>query len=120
VRDHPYGTLTIQTAYGPHATPSDRSAYGRGTTDQDVANGNNTLGFHESCHREDYLSYLRNNPLPEFTGRIGMTTDDFRAALEAFHKAINTYFEAMDQYSQAHTDCVGTLGTMCSGDAPLE
>src|SRR5207249_4387630 len=66
------GAITIQTAYGPGAKPNDTSGYGRGTTDADLANGDVTLGFHESCHRADFLAYAHAHPLPEFTVTVGM------------------------------------------------
>jgi hypothetical protein len=50
------------------------SAYGRGTTPEDVGAGTTTLGFHEGSHARDYLRFLGEHPFPQFTGAVGMST----------------------------------------------
>jgi hypothetical protein len=47
-----HSTITIQTAYATGVGPDQLSGYGRGTTTEDVRNGDVTLGFHESCPQE--------------------------------------------------------------------
>ena len=51
------GTMSIRTTYPKNFQSTDRSAYGRGTQG-DLQTGNVSLGFHEACHRNDYLAYL--------------------------------------------------------------
>ncbi|HVV17440.1 MAG TPA: hypothetical protein VHH90_09580 [Polyangia bacterium] len=102
------GTIRIQTSYASGARPSDVSCYGRGTTAADVAAGDVTLGFHESCHRADYTAYLKANTLPEPPAlAIGMTEGAYRAAVAAFKTALADYFKAMEQQSKSSTDEVG-------------
>lgn len=101
------GTVRIQTVYGPNADPAHDSAYGRGTSVDDEKNGDTSLGFHESCHRDDYISYLKTKPLPKFGGRIGMTEREYNQAAADFQKALQKYFEEMDRVSDARTDEVG-------------
>lgn len=110
------GTIPIQTVYGPSAKPTDRSLYGRGTTATDIANKDTSLGFHESCHREDYLDYLQNHPLPRFTGKVGQTVAEFEKASRAFEKAFKKYWKDMDDYSFRRTDEVGYTRTQCKRD----
>lgn len=101
------GTITIQTAYGPGAKPTDISGYGRGTTTEDEKNGNVTLGFHESRHRQDFLNYLHNHPLPQFSGRVGMAVEAFTAAVAKFQTDFDKYQAAVEPFSNSRTDEVG-------------
>ena len=78
------GLVRIQTVYGSKSKATDRSGYGRGTTAADEAAGNTSLGFHESCHRQDYLDYLAGHALPEYTGAAGMTAAEFDEAASSF------------------------------------
>jgi hypothetical protein len=91
-------TWTIQTIYGPNGKATLRSGYGRGTTPDDKASGNTSLGFHESCHREDFLNYLKAHPSPTtFRGKVGMTVSDFKKAQSEFIAAVDTYRAAMEK-----------------------
>ena len=101
------GTIKIQTVYGPTASEDQRSAYGRGTTADDETAGNTSLGFHESCHRADYLAYLKNNPLPRFTGRIGMSVTAYQHTADLFKQSLQRYFDEMKKDSIRRTDEVG-------------
>lgn len=104
---HIVGVMTIQTKYASSAKATDTSGYGRGTTDADIAAGNTTLGFHESCHREDYLTFLKNNPLPSFTGAVGMTTAQFALAKKKYSDEYDAFFVKMDAFTEKQTDEVG-------------
>lgn len=71
-------TIAIQTVYVDPKDASRVSCYGRGTTDADVRNRNVTLGFHESCHRADFVTYLTTHPLPALPKlQVGMPWDEF-------------------------------------------
>jgi hypothetical protein len=106
------GSYTIRTSYRPGSDPSDDSKYGRGTTAADKASGNVTLGFHESCHRDDYIGYLTKTPFPKFRGKIGMTADDFSAAVDEFTAA----FEAFGAGYQALGAAVDEVGDCKQSD----
>lgn len=99
--------IKIQTSYGPKAKPKHLSAYGKGTTPEDKRTGNTSLGYHEACHRNDYLKYLKIKPLPTFSGKVGMTLQQYKRAEESFIKAVDKYFSDMDKYSKRKTDEVG-------------
>jgi len=101
------GPVTIQTNYGPDTHPADLSEYGRGTTEADVRNGDTTIGFHESCHRADYLAFFTSHPIPAFTGKIGMTQQQWNAAASQFQRAYARYFDDADSNSERLTDEVG-------------
>lgn len=102
------GTIEIKTVYGPDATSSGLSCYGRGTTKGDVKSGDITIGFHESCHRADYVAYLRAHDLPEPPKlTIGMTMVAFDKAMTDFVKAFDAYHPAMKADSKRKTDEVG-------------
>src|SRR5439155_4702728 len=103
----PVITVTIKTRYKTASSPTGASAYGRGTTDQDKKDGNTTLGFHESCHRQDYLDFLKKNALPRFTGRVGMTIEQWEKAVADYNKAVFDYQDKGDAFTETNTDEVG-------------
>ena len=94
-------SITIQTAYRPEAKSNDTSRYGRGTTPADKASGNVTLGFHESCHRAEIIEYLTTTPYPVFTGKVGMTEDEFNAAKDEFKAAVEAFNAGLDELGPA-------------------
>jgi hypothetical protein len=102
------GDLGIQTSYGTGATASSLSCYGRGTTSGDVQSRDITLGFHESCHRSDFVAYLGANPLPDPPAlSVGMAAKDFDAAVKKFADDLKAYRDAMEKDSNSKTDEVG-------------
>ncbi len=101
------GVVTVHTRYGTGATANQPSGYGRGTTEEDIQAGNTSLGFHESCHRVDLLSYLATKPLPSFNGKVDMDLDTFDQAMTSFRERMDSYFVAMQRQSEKNTDDVG-------------
>jgi len=101
------GPITIQTQYGPTASRHVPSLYGRGTTDEDIQNGDRTLGFHESCHRRDYVEYVTSHALPVLQMERGMTVEQYEAAVSLFKKQCEDYAAAMLADSERRTDEVG-------------
>lgn len=129
------GTLIIQTNYPSGLKASDRSAYGRGTG-PDVSTGNVSLGFHEACHRSDFLAYVERSlavaagrapeayvlpdsqpavtikwnymKFPTFGGKVGQTVTEFVQAKNAFERAIKNWDEDMGRFSDRCTDQFGT------------
>ncbi len=103
------GTATIQVQYGDDAKPKAPAAWGRGTTSDDVAKKDTTVGFHESCHVADYKNFLKTTPIPIpdaiFSAK---TVGQWNAAAAAIGPAIDTHFEACAAASRAKTDEVGT------------
>lgn len=100
-------TATIQTTFATGASPNGKSGYGRGTTDDDKKKGNVTLGFHESCHRQDHQDYIKNHTLPTFGGHAGQTVKEYNDAYDAYVEAVGTYQAASDTNSFNVTDEVG-------------
>lgn len=101
------GTIVIQTTYGPGSKSTDRSLYGRGTTTKDETRGDTSLGFHEHCHQQDYLRFLKDKPLPRFSGKVGQTEAAFKKAADLLEKAFTRYWAEMEKYSLQRTDEVG-------------
>ena len=101
----------VHTIWGPQTVTTDRSGYGRGTTSADVAAGNTSIRFHESRHAQNWFDYLRTHPIPQFTGRVGMTEDQFRQARTDLQTAVQRYTSEAQAWSHEVTDCVGTLPT---------
>jgi len=95
------GSYIIRTHYRPGASPNDDSEYGRGTTPTDKASGNVTLGFHESCHRDEYVDYLTSKPYPKFTGKVGMTEEQFSTAVDEFADAVKAFNAGLDALGPA-------------------
>jgi hypothetical protein len=100
--------VRIQTSYPRGMRPSVQSGYGRGTTPEDVAAGETTLGFHEGQHGRDYLRFIRSHPYPRFTGQVGMTTRDFEASMADYNREVGRYAADIAVESTRGTDCVGT------------
>src|SRR5262249_28659708 len=82
----PVITVKIMTRYKSKDSPTGMSAYGRGTTPQDKQDGNTSLGFHESCHRQDYLNFLGSNKVPMFGGKVGQTIAQWEKAVSDYNQ----------------------------------
>jgi hypothetical protein len=107
------GTATIQVVYGTvlgqRVRPEEEASWGRGTTPEDVAAKDITIGFHESCHRDDYVAYLTANlPIQSHSFRVGMTVAQYDAEAARIGKAIDDWFKAAETASRTKTDEVGT------------
>jgi hypothetical protein len=98
--------LSFRTTYGS-GKPTDRSAYGRGTTREDRREKRTTLRFHEGSHGLDYLHYFRTFPHPELKWKKGMTRDEFDKAQEEYGDAITKFIIYCYEYSTKMTDCAG-------------
>lgn len=106
-------TAQIRTTYPLNMNASVQSGYGRGTTPEDVAGGrvtphSTTLGFHEGSHGSAFLDFMRANPAPQFTGRVGMTEAEFVAARRQWNNDLRDYSRRMNAFSLRVVDCVGT------------
>lgn len=97
-------SVTIWTDYGPGLNARSTSGYGRGTTADDARLGNTSLGYHERSHSRDFLRFMATTPPPAFTGTVGMTVTQFRAAVTAYNRAL----ARISRDSEIATDCVGT------------
>lgn len=114
----PTATLKIVTRYEAGVKPEDISGYGRGTTPEDVGNKATGLRFHEGSHGEDYLNFVRNNPLPVFMGKNGDTVKDFEKAKKDYLDALATWGKQIKDLSKKQTDCVGkTIDQFHKGEA---
>lgn len=109
----PAPAIDIQTVYGKKVTSASKSAYGKGTTAADLKAGKTSLGYHEGSHGTDYLTFIKNNPIPQFAGTVGMTVKEYKKAQAEYKKAWKTYSSRMDSYSENLTDCVGTKASFC-------
>jgi hypothetical protein len=128
------GTLTIQTTYPTGAKAKDPSVYGRGTGD-DEATGHTSLGFHESCHRQDFLAYIERSQIqaaggnvepyvlpdsqppvtvawkylkfPSFNGHRGQKESDFKHSMQSFKNARLEWERDVQAFSKRCTDEFG-------------
>ncbi len=98
---------TIRTTYGPGATTSSTSGYGRGTTASDKASGTTSLGFHEGQHGVDFQDFLETHRFPTFAGSRGMGERAFKSAMTTYFSAADAYSASIRKYSEQKTDCVG-------------
>ena len=103
------GKVTIQVHYkkNPPARAADRSRYGRGTTDEDKAKGNVTVGFHESCHLADHLKWLTGHDLPKNEFKLGMSKAEYSQAVDKFRADMAAFFKADSANSVKLTDETG-------------
>jgi hypothetical protein len=107
-------TVTIQTFYSRDVPADGLAGYGRGSTKEDVAGAavcpwSATVAFHEGQHGMDYFEFLREEQIPLFEGRVGMTVALFRTACEQFNGAWTKYQTRASEFSQARTDDVGAV-----------
>lgn len=109
----PQPTLKIWTTYGPGSTSESKSAYGKGTTPEDIQAGKTSLGYHEGSHGLDYMEYVKNNPVPQFQGKEGMTVREYKQAAADYHQQMKKYYQDLLDYSEQLTDCVGTKADFC-------
>ncbi len=101
-------TIEIRTKYESDEMRGFFSCYGRGTTPEDRKAGDITVGFHESCHRNDFVDYLKNNALPALPKlKTGMTKNEFTVEQNKFTVEYNKYEPAMKTRSDTNTDEVG-------------
>jgi hypothetical protein len=114
----PSPKMEIQTTYGPGSNSSGKSGYGKGTTAEDIAAGKTSLGYHEGSHGLDFIQYIKDHPLPKFTGAPGMSVPDFKQAITGYKAALKKYSQDMDQYSTGKTDCVGKKAGFCTKAKP--
>jgi hypothetical protein len=118
----PRPVLRIQTFYGPAATKTGPSGYGRGTTPEDVAGGtvdprSTQLEFHEGSHGLEAVAYVESHPPPRYTG-IGMKPPQRDAAVATLRKARTAYVAALLRDGELRTHCVGkTIDTYDSEHA---
>jgi len=102
-------TVTLQIIYGDKENAKKKSAYGRGTTAADVANNDTSLGFHENCHLQHALTFLKDDSkLPKFTGKFGDSEDDFMKAIAAWEDAVKEYWSVEEAGSKSTVDEVGS------------
>lgn len=105
--------LIIQSTYGTKALPEMKSAYGRGTTKADIKAGKTTLRFHEGSHGTDFIKFVKDNPPPEFQGKVGMKEADYVKAMADYNKQIEQYEKKMEEHTKIRTDCIGTKADFC-------
>lgn len=120
----PAPTLRIHTHFGVKEgnqfTAATKSGYGRGTTEEDKANKNTSLGFHEGNHGRDFLRYIMTHPFPKFSGTVGMPVNDFKTQASDYATAWTKYKADMERGSQLNTDCVGFTIEEYYADKPAE
>jgi hypothetical protein len=101
--------LEIQTTWEDGYKPSDKSAYGRGTTDEDKKKPETmTLGFHESCHGADMVGYIVTPGPPAYPVSVGDSHASAAAASGAHQAKVTKFTKGMRSFSVKSTDQVGT------------
>lgn len=102
------GSITIQTRYEAGVSASDLTCYGRGTTAEDIKNGDVTIGFHESCHIAHFAGYLAAHPLPAAPDiKAGMKLDKAAELANKFIKDTEDYAAAARKETVTKVDEVG-------------
>jgi RHS repeat-associated protein len=100
--------LFLQTKYKDGVDPTAKSAYGRGTTDDDKKAGNTSLKFHESQHGVDFLEWLEKNPFPVADGATITKEENSK-----LRDKIKEWKEKFKDYTEKKTDCVGNKEPGC-------
>jgi hypothetical protein len=108
----PKPVLTIFTSYRTGVNIVGVTGYGRGTTAEDKAGAKVTpqsesLTFHESRHGQATLDFIRANPPPAFTGKVGDTETVFDAAMAKWQSDVKAYADRMEKADIGQVHCVG-------------
>lgn len=113
------GNIKVQTLYGKDTKADDISHYGRGTTREDKKLGNVSLGFHESCHRADFLTLpvARKDDIPIFTIAVGDTETQYDDAVASFNTDWVAWLQGISDTSFQLTDEVGYTYSQMEADA---
>lgn len=98
--------LTIQTVYGVSADPAADSEYGRGHIKKDKDAGNRSLRFHEGCHGQDFIDYVKTHPYPTIVIEGPISMEEYNTLFEQWKVAAAQYQADMEAYSKTHTDDV--------------
>jgi hypothetical protein len=103
----PVITATIRTRYKAKTSPTGKSAYGRGTTDKDKEDRNTSLAFHEECHRQDHLNFLKKSKFPTFGGKVGQTVEQWLKEVDKYNEAVFAIQDGSEAETEKNTDEVG-------------
>jgi hypothetical protein len=106
----PVYKLEIQTTWEDGFKPSDQSAYGRGTTKEDIDAKTTTLGFHESCHGADMLAFIVKPGPPTYPVKVGDSDASAAGASKAHEGKVTKFTRGMRNFSVKNTDQVGKKG----------
>jgi hypothetical protein len=91
--------ITIQTSFQNMGSVDSPSAYGKGTTAQDIKWGGTTLRFHEGSHGKGFIDFIASHNFPS----IALGT-----VKAADFTTINGFMKAMNVDSCTNVDQVGT------------
>jgi hypothetical protein len=106
-------SLIIRTTYREGVDPGGKSKFGAGTRDADKKAGNTSLRYHEGSHGGSAIDFVAAHPVPEFAGKVGMTTAEYNKAVENFKAALTAYTSTMLQANVQGVDCAGDLDPDC-------
>ncbi|PZF73382.1 eCIS core domain-containing protein [Taibaiella soli] len=108
--------VTIKTVYkGDVDAPS---AYGKGTTKEDVEEKTTTLRAHEGQHGTDFIDYIRNNKPPADLSRglvNVLTHDDLDAIIQYTNEISKASCELTDQIGTTQDEFLATPEGQSSG-----
>ena len=106
---------TIRTSFRSGVNPDKTQIYGRGTTPDDITDGNTSIRFHEGEHGRGFLEYLDKNAPPTFNpGNKPFTGSwTYAKARNQFAYALNQYYDKALKANLNETDCVGTKHKNC-------
>jgi hypothetical protein len=106
--------ITIQTRFKDITKADDTSAYGKGTTAQDIAWGARTLRFHEGSHGKVDLDVIRSTNVPSLA--IGTVTPaDIRVITDMFNRMNAQSCQLVDQVGTTQDAYLQTPAGRASG-----
>jgi hypothetical protein len=106
--------ITIQTRFQDITKADDPSAYGKGTTAQDLAWGASTLRFHEGSHGKVYIDVIRSTNVPSLA--VGTVTPaDLRVITDMFNRMTAQSCQLVDQVGTTQDAYLQTPAGIASG-----
>lgn len=106
--------ITIQTRFEDISKVDDPSAYGKGTTAQDIAWGARTLRFHEGSHGKVLIDVIRSTNVPSLA--VGtVTPGDLRTITDMFNTMTSQSCQLVDQVGTTQDAYLQTPAGKASG-----
>jgi hypothetical protein len=106
--------ITIRTRFEDISKADEQSAYGKGTTPQDIAWGGRTLRFHEGSHGKVFIDVIKSSNVPSLA--IGSVTPaDIRTVTDMFNTMNVQSCQLVDQVGTTQDDYLKTPAGKTSG-----
>ncbi|MVT08331.1 eCIS core domain-containing protein [Chitinophaga tropicalis] len=96
--------IEMETIYGSRVTAGSTSGYGRGFIRSDKDAHNDSLGFHEGHHKQDFRDFVDAEKFPEIVIDSPITETEYEKRKKEWYAARKKFAKRMQKYSIKTTD----------------